>query len=70
MLSRLKKARINQLKLKPILIVFFEINSILMVEWVPQCHTVNLYCYLEVLAKVKEQMKKGRIVENITWALH
>lgn len=39
-LLKMEKARISKLELKG-LIIFFDINSVIMTEWVPQKETVN-----------------------------
>jgi len=40
-ISKTKKARMSRLKFKAILIVFFDIQGIVMAEWVPSGQTVN-----------------------------
>jgi len=38
------------------LIVFFDIQSIVMAEWVPSSLTVNQQYYIEVLTKLRESL--------------
>jgi hypothetical protein len=45
---RPKKACISRLKFKAMLIVFFDIQDIVMAEWVPSGQTVNQHYYIEV----------------------
>ena len=40
------------------LIVFFDIQGIVMVEWVPSGQTVNQQCYIEVLTKLHERVRR------------
>ena len=42
---RMKKARMSKSKFKAMLIVFFDINGIVMTEWVPEGQTVNQTYY-------------------------
>jgi len=46
------------LKLKAMLIVFFDIQGIVMAEWVPSGHTVNSQYYIEVLTKLRERVRR------------
>jgi len=45
-------------KLKAMLIVFFDIQGIVMAEWVPSGHTVNQQYYIEVLMKLRECVRR------------
>jgi hypothetical protein len=38
---RMKKARMSKSKVKAMMIVFFEIRGVLMIEWVPEVQMVN-----------------------------
>ena len=69
---RAKKARMSKSKLKVMLIVFFDIKGIVMIEWVPQGQTVNQKYYIEVLTKLRERMRKKRpdLWNNHSWILH
>ncbi len=58
-LPRMKKARTSKLKLKVILIIFFDIKGIVMTQWVPESQIVNQSCYLKVLVTLWE-----RVVRN------
>ena len=51
-----KKARMSHLKFKDILIVFLDIQGIVMAEWVPSGQTVNQQYYIEVLTKLRESV--------------
>jgi hypothetical protein len=46
---RPKRAHRSCSKFKAMLIVFFDIQGIVLAEWVPSGQTVNQPCYLEVL---------------------
>ena len=69
---RVKKARMSKSKLKVMLIVFFDINGIIMIEWVPQGQTVNQHYYIETLKKLRERVRKKRtnLWSNNSWLLH
>ena len=52
-------------KFKAMFIVFFDIQSILMAEWVPSSQTVNQQYYIEVMTKFREREKETtRIMEK------
>ncbi|GFU31177.1 putative mariner transposase [Trichonephila clavipes] len=55
---RIKKARMSKSKFKAMLIFFFDINSIVMTEWVPEGQTVNQTYYLSVLVTLRERVCK------------
>jgi len=57
---RPKKARMSRLKFKAILIVFFDIQGIVMAEWVPSGQTVNQQYCIEVLTKLRERVRRKR----------
>nr|CAH7751414.1 unnamed protein product [Callosobruchus chinensis] len=57
---RMKKARMSKSKLKAMLIIFFDVRGVIMVEWVPQGQTVNQKYYIEVLEKLRERVRKKR----------
>lgn len=69
---RMKKARMSKSKFKAMLIVFFDINGIVMTEWVPEGQTVNQTYYLKVLATLRERVRKKRpeLWNNKSWILH
>jgi hypothetical protein len=58
-------------KFKAMLIVFFDIQGIVMTEWVPSGQTVNQQYYLEVLTKLRESVRRKRpeLWRN-SWILH
>jgi hypothetical protein len=45
---------------KAMMIVFFTIRGIIMIEWVPEGQTVNQSYDLEVLTKLRERVRKKR----------
>ena len=53
-----KKAFMSRSKFKAMLIVFFDIQGIVMAEWVPSGQTVNQQYYIEVLTKLREREKE------------
>nr|CAH7745967.1 unnamed protein product [Callosobruchus chinensis] len=62
---RMKKARMSKSKLNAMLIIFFDVRGVIMVEWVPQGQTVNQKYYIEVLEKLREsEEEKTRHVEK------
>ncbi|KAJ8943718.1 hypothetical protein NQ318_012485 [Aromia moschata] len=58
---RMKKAKMSKSKFKAMLIVFFDINGIVMTEWSP-----------EVLTTLRERVRKKRpeLWKNKSWILH
>lgn len=69
---RMKKARMSKSKFKAMLIVFFDINGVVMTEWVPEGQTVNQTYYLQVLATLRERVRRRRpqLWEDKSWILH
>ncbi len=53
---RIKKAKMSKSTFKIMLIVLFDINGIVMTEWVPEGQTVHKTYYLKVLATLQEQL--------------
>ena len=53
-------------------IVFFDIHGIVYLHWVPEDQTINQHYYLEVLAQLRERIrKKGpELWKNKSWVLH
>ena len=70
--KRFSEGRESILKFKAMLIVFFDINGIVMTEWVPEGQTVNQTYYLSVLATLRERVRKKRpeLWKNNSWILH
>jgi len=68
---RPKKTRVSHSKFKAMLIVFFDIRSIVMAEWVPSGQTVNQQYNIEVLMKLRERVRRKRpeLWRN-GWILH
>ena len=58
-------------KFKDMFIVFFDIQGIVMAEWVPSGQTVNRQYYVEVLTKVRKRVgrKRPELWRN-GWILH
>lgn len=69
---RTKKARMSKSKFKAMMIVFFDIHGIVYLNWVPEDQTVNQLYYLEVLAQLRERIRKKRpeLWKNKSWILH
>jgi len=68
---RPKKARMSRSKFKAMLIVFFDIQGIMMAEWVPSSQTVKQQYYIEVLTKLHGRVRRKRpeLWRN-GWILH
>jgi hypothetical protein len=51
---------------------FFNIRGVIMIEWVFECPTVNEKNYLEVLAELRERVRKKspKMWKKILWFLH
>jgi histone-lysine N-methyltransferase SETMAR len=62
---RPKKARMSCSRFKAMLIVFFDIQGIVMAEWVPSCQTVNQHYYIEVLTKLRERVRRTKLRERV-----
>jgi hypothetical protein len=68
---RAKKGRISCLNLKAMLIVLFDIQGVMMAEWVPSGHIVNQHYYIEVLTKLHERMRRKQPgLSRNSWILH
>jgi len=68
---RPKNARMSCSKFKTTLIVFCDIQSIVMAEWVPSSQTVNQQNYIEVLTKLHEHVRrKWPELWRNGWILH
>lgn len=50
--SRMGKARMSKPQVKAMIIVFFNIRGIIMIEWVSDDQMVNQKYYLEALTKL------------------
>jgi hypothetical protein len=68
---RPKKARMSKSKIKTMLVVFFDIQGIIMTQYVPPGQTVNQMYYIELLAKLQGKIRKKRpeLWKN-GWILH
>jgi hypothetical protein len=49
----MKKARMSKWNVMAMMIVFFNIRGVIMIEWVPEGQMVNQKYYLEVLTKLQ-----------------
>jgi hypothetical protein len=45
---------------KAMMIIFFNIRGVIMIEWVPVGQTANQKYYMEVLTKLRERESKKR----------
>jgi hypothetical protein len=61
----MKKAIMNTLKMKAVMMVFFDISGVIMIKWVPEGQTVNQKYYLKVLTKLQERVRRKKL-----WVLH
>jgi hypothetical protein len=63
---RPKKARMSKSKIKKMIVVFFDIQGIIMTQCVPPGQTVNQTYYIEFLTKLrgKNRMKENGVVEE------
>ena len=57
---RPKKARHVRSNVKAMLITFFDFRGMIHREWVPQGQTVNQHFYLEVVKRLRENIRKKR----------
>jgi histone-lysine N-methyltransferase SETMAR len=66
-----KKNRMSRSKFKTMLIVFFDIQGVVMAEWVPSGQTVGQYYYMEVLTKLPERVRRRWLgLWRNGWILH
>jgi len=66
-----KKARMSYSKFKAMSIVFFDIQGIVMAEWVPSGQAVNQKYYIEVLTKSDECVRRKQLeLWRNGWILH
>ena len=65
-------ASVSKSKFNAMLIVFFDINGIVMTEWVSEGQTVKQTYYLSVLVTLRERVRKKRpeLWKNNSWILH
>ena len=53
------------------MIVFFDIQGIADVDWVPEGQTVNQVCYKEVLTNLHERVRRRpEMCKNSSWVLY
>jgi hypothetical protein len=68
---RPKKTRMSKSKIKKMLVVFFDIQGIIMTQYVPPGQTVNQTYYIELLTKLRGKIRRKRpeLWKN-GWILH
>ena len=57
-LQEKKKGHMSHSKFKVMLLVFFDIQAVVVAEWVPSGQTVNQHCYIEILIKLHEHVRR------------
>ncbi len=68
---RPKKGRMEKSRMKSMLIVFFDIKGVVLMEFVPQGATVNAEFYVGVLSRLREAIRKKRREKwQNGWLLH
>jgi len=68
---RPKKAHMSHSQFKAMLTVFFDIQGIVMAEWVPSSQTVKQQYCIEVLTKLREHVRRKRPESwRNGWILH
>jgi len=69
---RPRKVRMSRSKIKVLLVVFFDWKGIVHHEFVPRGQMVNKRLYQEVLALLRDAVRRKRpeLWENQTWMLH
>lgn len=72
MSPRPKKARMSRSNLKLMLIIFFDYRGVVHHEFVPQGQTVNKEFYVQVLRRLREDVRRKRpeLWKNKSWVLH
>ncbi len=71
-ITKNERSKMSNLKFKSLLIVFFNINGIVLTEWVSKGQTVNQAYHLKVLATLREWICKKQVElwKNKSWILH
>jgi len=71
-LTKKKKARLSRSKIKVMLVVFLDWKGIVHHEFVPHGQIVNKQLYQEVLARLRNAVRRKRpeLWENQIWMLH
>jgi histone-lysine N-methyltransferase SETMAR len=68
---RPKKARLSRSQVKTMLVCFFDHKRIVHCEFIAQGQTVNQQCYLEVLTRLRESVRRNRPgLWPDKWTLH
>ena len=67
---RPKKARMSKSRVKAMLVVFFDSKGVIHSEFVPQGQTVNGQFYAQVLARLRDRVKRVRKDIANNWILH
>jgi histone-lysine N-methyltransferase SETMAR len=66
-----EKARMSRSQVKNMLVCFFDHKEIVQYEFIAQGRTVNLQCYLEVLTRLHESVRRKRPgLRRDKWILH
>jgi histone-lysine N-methyltransferase SETMAR len=66
-----KKTRMSKSKIKTMLVVFFNIQGIIMTQYVPPSQTVNQTYYIELLTKLRGKIRRKRLeLWKNGWILH
>jgi len=70
-LPRPKKARMSRSQVKTMVMCFFDRKGIVHYEFIAQGQTVNQQCYLEVLTRLRESVRRKRPgLWTDKWILH
>jgi histone-lysine N-methyltransferase SETMAR len=66
-----KRERMSKSKIKAMIVVFFDIQGIIMTQYIPPGQTVNQTYYIELLTKLREKIRRKRpeLWKN-GWILH
>jgi hypothetical protein len=67
-----EKARMNTSQVKAMIVIFFDVKGVIMIERVLEGQTVNQRYYLEVLTKLRERLRRKRpeLWKKKSWILH
>jgi hypothetical protein len=66
-----EESKNDQVEVKAMMIVFFEIRDVIMIEWAPEGEKITQKYYLEVLTKLRERVRKKRsYLWKKKWILH